>query len=135
MIRTLPLVLLLVAGRLSAAEADRKYAENELHAQPAVSVTVGVRDADIIGCDNRALQAAVDYVANLGGGLVQIGPGEYRMRDSLHLRSRVTVRGAGPETVLKKDRESHAALAADGDFGEAAITVADATGFEIGRGV
>src|SRR5438445_5448562 len=31
-------------------------------------ITVGVRDADIVGADNRALQAAVDYIAGLGGG-------------------------------------------------------------------
>ena len=57
------------------------------------SITVGVEDADIIGRDNRALQAAVDYIAGLGGGTVKIGPGEFLMRDSLHLRSDVIVRG------------------------------------------
>ncbi|MBM3882500.1 MAG: right-handed parallel beta-helix repeat-containing protein [Verrucomicrobia bacterium] len=57
------------------------------------------------------------------------------MRDSLHLRSRVTVRGAGERTVLKKDREHRSSLAADGDFGEAAITVQDPEGFALGRGV
>lgn len=57
------------------------------------------------------------------------------MRDSLHLRSRVTVRGAGSRTVLKKAREFRSALAADADFGEAAITVTDPTGFELGGGV
>ena len=58
-------------------------------------IRVGQRDADIIGADNRALQAAVDYVGGLGGGAVEIGEGEYLMRDSLHLRSHVTVRGKG----------------------------------------
>ena len=116
-------------------EAGRRNAENELHAQPAIQVTVGLRDADIVGTDNRALQAAVDYVANLGGGVVNVGPGEYLMRDSLHLRSRVTVRGAGDATILKKDREYRSLLAADGDFGESAITVQDPNGFAIGRGV
>ncbi len=96
---------------------------------------MGHHDADIIGNDNRALQAAVDYVGHLGGGLVEIGPGEYLMRDSLHLRSRVTVRGAGKETVLKKDREHRSLLATDGDFGEAAITVQNPEGFAIGYGV
>jgi len=57
------------------------------------------------------------------------------MGDSLHLRSRVTVRGAGANTVLKKDREYRSLLAADGDFGEAAITVKDPAGFAVGRGV
>ena len=75
----------LAPGVAVADQAGRKHAENELHARPAVHVTVGVRDADITGSDNRALQAAVDYVGNLGGGLVEIGPGEYLMRDSLHV--------------------------------------------------
>ena len=118
-----------------ADQAGRKHAENPLHALPAVQVTVGIREADIIGNDNRALQGAVDYVGNLGGGVVLIGPGEYLMRDSLHLRNRVTVRGAGAATVLKKDREHRSLLAADGDFGEAAITVQNPEGFAIGRGV
>jgi parallel beta-helix repeat protein len=94
-----------------------------------------LRDADIVGSDNRALQAAVDYVGNLGGGTVLIGPGEFLMRDSLHLRSRVTVRGQGEATVLKKAPEHRSPLAADADFGEAAITVEDPDGFGVGGGV
>lgn len=129
------LASLLLSEFTLADQAGRLYPENELHARPAVRITVGLRDADIVGNDNRALQAAVDYVGNLGGGVVEIGPGEYLMRDSLHVRSRVTVRGAGERTVLKKDREYRSALAADGDFGEAAITVTDTSGFAVGRGV
>ncbi len=129
------LAALLPFGPALADQAGRKYAENELHAQPAVHITVGLRDADLIGNDNRALQAAVDYVGNLGGGVVEIGPGEYLMRDSLHLRSRVTVRGAGEKTVLRKDREHRSLLAADGDFGEAAVTVQNLEGFIVGRGI
>lgn len=125
----------LLVSSLLADQAGRRHPENDLHARPAVRVTVGVRDADIVGNDHRALQAAVDYVGNLGGGVVEIGPGEYLMRDALHLRSRVTVRGAGPRTILRKDRESRSPLAADGDFGEAAITVSNPEGFSVGRGV
>lgn len=135
LLETICLRSLLAVGCACADQAGRRHAENELHARPAVRITVGWRDADLIGRDNRALQAAVDYVSNLGGGVVEIGPGEYLMRDSLHLRSRVTVRGAGERTVLKKDREHRSPLAADGDFGEAAITVKEPAGFEIGRGV
>ncbi|MCB1096100.1 MAG: right-handed parallel beta-helix repeat-containing protein [Verrucomicrobiae bacterium] len=132
---TIALILTLTMTSAWADQAGRKHAENELHAQPAIHITVGHRDADIVGNDHRALQAAVDYVGNLGGGVVEIGPGEYLMRDSLHLRSRVTVRGAGEKTILKKDREYRTLLAADGDFGEAAITVQDLEGFAIGGGV
>jgi hypothetical protein len=39
-------------------------------------VSVGEREGDIRGADNRALQAAIDYIANLGGGMVEIGEGE-----------------------------------------------------------
>jgi parallel beta-helix repeat protein len=118
-----------------AQEAGRRYAENSLQQQPALQISVGIRDADIIGNDHRALQAAVDYVGNLGGGTVVIGPGEYTMNDSLHLRSRVTVRGAGERTVLRKSAEFRSRLAADGDFGEAAITVEDPSGLKVGQGV
>lgn len=130
-------ILLVVVASVSATaqESERHHAENELHAKPAIRITVGVTDADIIGNDNRTLQAAMDYVGSLGGGIVEIGPGEYLMRDSLHLRSRVTVRGAGERTVLKKDREYRTTLAADGDYGESAITVNDKTGFAVGGGV
>ncbi|MBM3845208.1 MAG: hypothetical protein FJ405_02840, partial [Verrucomicrobia bacterium] len=65
----LPLLGLLGALDAMADQAGRKHAENELHAQPVVRISVGLRDADIIGNDHRALQAAVDYVGNLGGGL------------------------------------------------------------------
>src|SRR5258708_2646465 len=65
-------------------------------------VTVGQSNAEIVGADNRALQAAVDYIAGLGGGTVEIGPGTYSMRDSLHLRPNVTVRGTKGQTILRK---------------------------------
>ena len=121
--------------RIPAQEGGRRHPENELQSRPAIRISVGNSNADILGNDNRALQAAVDYVGSLGGGTVEIRPGEYLMRDSLHLRSRVTVRGAGEKTVLKKDREYRTPLVLDGDFGEAAITVRDTDGFEFGRGV
>ena len=65
-------------------------------------ITVGTSNADMTGDDNRVLQAAVDYVAGLGGGVVEIGAGEYMMHDSLHLRSNVTVRGVKGKTILRK---------------------------------
>jgi len=125
----------LFAEPVQSQHYERRHPENELLARPAVRITVGQADADLVGQDNRALQAAVDYVAALGGGTVEIGPGEYLMRDSLHLRPRVTVRGAGDKTVLKKDAAVVSPLAADGDFGEEAITLVKPEGFAVGGGV
>jgi polygalacturonase len=98
-------------------------------------LTVGQRQAGIVGTDNRALQAAVDYVAGLGGGVVEIGEGEYLMFDSLHLRSFVTVRGTQGKTILKKVKATVSPLALDGDYGEEQITVTDPAGFNVGCGV
>ena len=99
------------------------------------SITVGQNNATLIGYDNRALQAAVDYIGSFGGGLVEIGPGDYLMYDSLHLRSNVTVRGTPGKTVLRKADGVVSPLELDGDFGEQQLTVKDATGFEVGCGV
>jgi polygalacturonase len=98
-------------------------------------ITVGHRSADLVGADNRALQAAVDYIAALGGGSVQIGEGEYIMHDSLHLRSHVTVRGTPGKTILRKAKGAVSPLALDGDYGEEQITVVSADGFQVGHGV
>ena len=98
-------------------------------------ISVGVREGDIVGSDNRALQAAVDYVAGLGGGVVEIGAGEFIMRDSLHLRSFVTVRGTPGKTILRKAKATVSPLALDGDYGEEQITVVNPDGFRAGYGV
>ena len=87
------------------------------------TIRVGRRDADMVGADHRVLQAAVDYVAELGGGTVEIGEGEYLMGDSLHLRSDVTVRGQKGKTILRKADAAVSPLAIDGDFGEQQVTV------------
>jgi len=120
------------------AYGDGENARNTkggLTMRKGISVTVGLKDADIIGSDNRALQAAVDYVANLGGGTVEILPGTYLMKDSLHLRSNVTVIGQGENTMLRKCDSHKSLLVTDGDYGEEQITVADASGFEVGMGI
>ena len=98
-------------------------------------ITVGKENADLIGNDNRVLQAAVDYIAGLGGGIVEVGEGEYVMHDSLHLRSNVTVRGKKGKTILRKANGVTFALALDGDFGEQQVTVEKPAGFGVGYGV
>ena len=98
-------------------------------------ITVGRENADLVGSDNRVLQAAVDYIAGLGGGLVEIGQGQFLMYDSLHLRSNVTVRGQKGKTILRKAAGVVSALALDGDFGEQQITVTDPAGFTVGNGI
>ncbi len=120
-----------------AASADPTQVPRAMHGpvKDRPRVTVGLRAGDITGADNRALQAAVEYVAGLGGGVVEIGPGDYLMRDSLHLRPQVTVRGTPGQTILRKAPSVASPLTVDGDYGEEQITVADPAGFGVGQGV
>jgi polygalacturonase len=99
------------------------------------TISVGQSKEDIVGGDNRALQAAMDYIAGLGGGVVLVGPGEFLMRDSLHLRSHVTVRGTAGKTILKKADGAVSNLAMDGDYGEEQVTVVNSEGFRVGDGI
>jgi parallel beta-helix repeat protein len=116
---------------------DERQLPTAMHSEMKVlpSITVGRQNAHITGSDNRALQAAVDYIAGLGGGTVQIGEGRYVMYDSLHLRSNVTVKGEKGKTILRKADGTVCPLALDGDFGEQQFTVEDPTGFDVGYGV
>ncbi len=98
-------------------------------------VRVGLAEADILGADERALQAAVDYIAGLGGGIVEIGPGTYTLRDSLHLRPFVTVRGTPGQTILKKAAGTVTPLQLDGDYGEEQVTLRNPDGFAVGTGI
>jgi polygalacturonase len=120
-----------------APKSDERQLPLAMHSQMSErpTITVGRSDADLLGTDNRALQAAVDYVAGLGGGTVEIREGEYVMRDSLHLHSNVTVRGQRGKTILRKANAAVSPLALDGDFGEQQITVESPSGFTVGAGV
>jgi len=99
------------------------------------NISVGQRDADIIGNDNVAIQSAVDRAVALGGGIVTILPGTYIMKDSLHLRSGVTVRGCGEDTVLWKPPCVSSRIIHYLGYGHYDISVAEPEKFEIGMGV
>lgn len=143
--RSLVWIPILMCGLLPRARAqedfsppiDEQQLPRAMHAemQDRPRISVGLQDADLIGTDNRALQAAVDFIAGLGGGTVEIGPGEFWMHDSLHLRSRVHVRGTPGQTILRKAKAATSPLALDGDFGEEQITLVEPDGFGVGMGV
>lgn len=100
-----------------------------------LTVTVGQKDADLIGNSNKVIQAAVDYVAGLGGGTVHVLPGTYTLRGSVHLRSNVRLLGSGEDTILTKPASVTTKLSADSDWYDQEITLTDAKGFEVGDSV
>jgi hypothetical protein len=100
-----------------------------------LTITVGPRDADLVGNNDRIIQAAVDYVARLGGGTVRILPGTYRFRNAVYLQPRIRLVGSGSDSILIKEPSQTSKLLADSDWYDQEITLADATGFQIGDAV
>lgn len=100
-----------------------------------LTITVGPEKADLVGTSDRVLQAAVDYIVRFGGGTVKVLPGTYRLRNAVYLQSKVRLIGSGSETVLIKEPSVTTKLAEDSDWFDQEITLADASGFEIGDGV
>jgi hypothetical protein len=103
--------------------------------QSRLTITVGTAKGDLVGRDQRVIQAAVDYVAALGGGTVKILAGTFRLRNAVYLRSKVRIAGSGPDTVLIKEPSVTTKLATDSDWYDQEITLADDRGFQVGDGV
>src|SRR5262249_58343449 len=89
-----------------------------------LTITVGPKKADLVGADDRVLQAALDYVARLGGGTVRVLPGTYRLRNAVHLPARVRLLGSGEASVLRKEPSVTAKLLASSDWYDQEVTVA-----------
>lgn len=131
------------AGKLAAAERPPVTAPRATSGDTAVepkweerlTITVGPKEADIVGTSAKALQAAVDYVARLGGGTVKVLPGVYRLRNAVFLASRVRIVGSGADSVLLKEPSRTTKLAADSDWYDQEITLADDEGFQVGDGI
>jgi len=99
-----------------------------------MTLTVGPKEADLVGATDRVIQAAVDYVARWGG-TVRILPGTYRLRNSVFLRSKVRLVGSGTDSVLLKEPSATTKLTVDGDHWDQEVTLADPKGFQVGDGV
>src|SRR5262249_34002663 len=100
-----------------------------------VIITVGPKQADLVGTTDRVIQAAVDYVARRGGGTVRVLPGTYRLRNSVFLQSNVRILGSGADSVLVKEPSVVSKLIVDGDHWDQEVTAADPEGFQVGDGV
>lgn len=99
------------------------------------TLTIGNAKGDLCGPDQRVIQAAVDTVARMGGGTVKLLPGTWRLRNAVYLCSNLRLVGSGPDTVLVKEPSATSKLAADSDWYDQEVTLADATGFRVGDGV
>ncbi len=88
-----------------------------------LTITVGPDKADLVGRDDKVIQAAVDYVARLGGGTVQLLPGTFTLRNAIFLPSRLRLRGSGSDTVITKIASESVSLDDDSDWYDQEITL------------
>lgn len=98
-------------------------------------VRVGIDQGDMRGKDHRVIQAALDYVGNLGGGTVELLPGRYVLGNAIHLRTGVRLLGTPEKTVLVLGPGRKTTLAKDVAKGATEITLTDAAGFDVGAAV
>lgn len=100
-----------------------------------LTLTVGPEKADLVGSNEKVIQAAVDSVTRWGGGTVKILPGVYRFRNAVYMQNNVRILGSGPETVIIKEPSHLYKLADDSDWFDQELTFTDAQGLELGDGI
>ena len=98
-------------------------------------ITVGDDTCTLPGFTNTHIQAAVDRLAWLGGGIVELSAGTFHMADSLHLRTGVRVVGQGDDTVLHKNPMKQARITSFLGYGHHDLIVDEPDRFELGEGV
>src|SRR4051794_39614926 len=100
-----------------------------------LTLSVGPDRGDLVGRDDKAIQAALAYVARLGGGTVRLLPGTYTLRSAVCLPSGVRLAGSGADSVITKIPSRSVPLADDSDWYDREISLEDAGGFRVGDGV
>ena len=115
-----------------ATDGDERFEPNW---EKRLTLTVGQKQGDLIGHNDKVIQAAVDYMARMGGGTVRILPGKYVFRNAVHLPSRIRLLGSGLDSIITKIPSRQVALSADSDWYDQEITLQDAKGFQVGDGV
>lgn len=100
-----------------------------------LTLTVGPQKGDLCGGDEKPIQAAVDYLARLGGGTVKLLPGTFKFRNAVYLSSNIRLIGSGAESVIIKEPSIKTKLSLDSDWFDQEITLADAKGFRVGDGI
>ncbi|HPM79933.1 MAG TPA: right-handed parallel beta-helix repeat-containing protein [Candidatus Anammoximicrobium sp.] len=128
----------LIGGEMPSVANPRATEGDEVHEpdwEQRLTITVGPDKADLVGRDDKVIQAAVDYVTRLGGGTVQLLPGAFTLRNAIFLPSRLRLRGSGADTVITKIASETIPLADDSDWYDQEITLSVPGGFRVGDGV
>lgn len=118
-----------------AAQEDILGTNRPIRTSRQLIITVGQDKGDLQGNDDKIIQAGIEYLHRLGGGILQIYPGTYEMNNALYLHSDITLRGSGENTVLRKTDGVVTSIVRDMDWYEYAVQVEDVKGFLTGGGI
>jgi len=124
---------------LESSPADRGP-EGHFDNRPTVArvlptLSVGASGADLLGSDDRAIQAGVDLLAGMGGGRLELRPGVFTIRNAISLRDKVDIAGSGERTILRKGPGVDVPLTQSADWFETAVVVERAGAFSPGDGI
>jgi hypothetical protein len=100
-----------------------------------LTLTVGPDTGMLRGTDDKVIQAAIDYLDRMGGGVVLLAPGTYTLGNAIHLRPKITLRGSGAGTLLTRGPSVTTPVIRDSDWYEYAVRVKDPSGFLPGNGI
>jgi len=100
-----------------------------------LTVTVGQQNADLVGRDDKVLQAAIDYVSGKGGGTVKVLPGTYTLRAAVELRSGIRLVGSGAESIITRIESETIPIAADSDWYDQEVTLTKPGSLRVGDSV
>ncbi len=112
-----------------AAQEDILSTNRPIRTSRQLILTVGQDKGDLQGNDDKIIQAGIEYLHRLGGGILQIYPGTYEMNNALYLHPDITLRGSGENTVLRKTDGVVTSIIRDMDWYEYAVQVEDVKGF------
>jgi hypothetical protein len=127
--------LSLVIPKLMLAQDDLLNTNRPIRSSRQLILTVGQDKGDLQGKDDKTIQAGIEYLHRLGGGILQIYPGIYQMNNALYLRPNIILRGSGKNTVLRKTDGVETLILRDMDWYEYAVQVKDVKGFVTGGGI
>jgi hypothetical protein len=128
-------ILSLVLTDKIVAQEDILSTNRPLRTSRQLILTVGQNKGDLQGKDDKIIQAGIEYLHRLGGGILQIYPGTYDMNNALYLRPNITISGSGENTVLRKTDGVVTSIIRDMDWYEYAVQVENVKGFVMGGGI
>ncbi len=100
-----------------------------------LTLTVGQTEGDMIGKDDKIIQAGIEYLNRLRGGTLRILPGVYNIKNSIFLHPNITLKGSGENTILKMAPGFVTPIIRDCSGREYGVQVKDPSGFITGGGI